>query len=124
MYFFLIIKGISIIYLQVDHVILYDFPRNMIDYLHRVGRTGRAGNPGKVTAIYTRKDGEFVNYVKNKYISQRLRHRGKSLIQIKKPSKRVSRRLERQKNSSKQRSAKTEKIKMRQPARKLARNNQ
>nr|CAG8540735.1 12650_t:CDS:2 [Entrophospora candida] len=27
----------------VDHVILYDFPTNMIDFLHRIGRTARIG---------------------------------------------------------------------------------
>jgi superfamily II DNA/RNA helicase len=29
--------------IPVEHVILYDFPLNSIDYLHRVGRTARAG---------------------------------------------------------------------------------
>ena len=30
--------------LQVTHVILFDFPHTMVDYLHRVGRTGRVGS--------------------------------------------------------------------------------
>lgn len=40
----------------VDHVILYDFPMNVIDYLHRVGRTARAGKGGKATGLVGRRD--------------------------------------------------------------------
>lgn len=40
----------------VDHVILYDFPRSVIDYIHRVGRTARAGKKGYVTAMIGEKD--------------------------------------------------------------------
>jgi ATP-dependent RNA helicase DDX18/HAS1 len=35
----------------VDHVVLFDFPREPSEYLRRVGRTGRAGREGKVTAL-------------------------------------------------------------------------
>nr|CAG8557092.1 6333_t:CDS:1 [Entrophospora candida] len=37
----------------VDHVILYDFPTNMIDFLHRIGRTARIGKRGKATYFIT-----------------------------------------------------------------------
>jgi superfamily II DNA/RNA helicase len=40
----------------VDHVVLYDFPTSVVDYLHRVGRTARAGNTGKATSLIGRKD--------------------------------------------------------------------
>jgi len=43
-------------HVKVEHVILYDFPRNAIDYLHRIGRTARAGNDGYVTAFIDRRD--------------------------------------------------------------------
>lgn len=44
-------RGID--FVDVDHVILYDFPNNAIDYLHRVGRTGRFGKRGKVSSFVT-----------------------------------------------------------------------
>ena len=28
---------------QINHVVQYDFPTSVTDYLHRVGRTGRVG---------------------------------------------------------------------------------
>ena len=40
---------------SVNHVINYDFPMTMTDYIHRVGRVGRAGSSsnanGKVTSL-------------------------------------------------------------------------
>ncbi len=33
--------------LDVDVVIQYDFPSDVIRFLHRIGRTGRLGKPGK-----------------------------------------------------------------------------
>ena len=59
---------------QVDHVVMFDFPLNPIDYLHRAGRTARGlnsgnhpsqqqsggvvkrGGEGKVTALVTKRD--------------------------------------------------------------------
>jgi ATP-dependent RNA helicase DDX18/HAS1 len=35
----------------VDHVILFDFPREPSEYIRRVGRTGRAGRRGKATVL-------------------------------------------------------------------------
>ncbi|KAE9457457.1 hypothetical protein C3L33_10639, partial [Rhododendron williamsianum] len=42
--------------LNVDHVVMFDFPSNSIDYLHRTGRTARMGAKGKVTSLVTKKD--------------------------------------------------------------------
>jgi len=41
---------------RVDHVINFDFPRNPIDYIHRAGRTARAGVTGKITSLLQRRD--------------------------------------------------------------------
>lgn len=48
----------------VEHVILYDFPRNAIDYIHRIGRTARAGNSGYVTAFVGRADHYLAEQIK------------------------------------------------------------
>ncbi|KAK3832837.1 MAG: P-loop containing nucleoside triphosphate hydrolase protein [Linnemannia gamsii] len=40
----------------VQHVVLYDFPVTIIDYLHRVGRTARGGRGGRATSLVGRKD--------------------------------------------------------------------
>ncbi|XP_058057873.1 probable ATP-dependent RNA helicase DDX43 [Anopheles bellator] len=39
---------------DVTHVINYDFPRNIEEYVHRVGRTGRAGRTGISLSFLTR----------------------------------------------------------------------
>ena len=39
---------------HVMHVINYDLPTDIDDYVHRIGRTGRAGNTGIATAFFNR----------------------------------------------------------------------
>ncbi|ELK12892.1 Putative ATP-dependent RNA helicase DDX53 [Pteropus alecto] len=41
---------------DVTHVYNYDFPRNIEEYVHRVGRTGRAGKMGISTTLMTQSD--------------------------------------------------------------------
>jgi ATP-dependent RNA helicase DDX5/DBP2 len=43
---------------DVKVVINYDFPGNVEDYVHRIGRTGRAGAKGKAVTFIGRKDGK------------------------------------------------------------------
>jgi len=40
----------------VKHVINYDLPNDVDDYVHRIGRTGRAGNEGMATAFFNEKN--------------------------------------------------------------------
>jgi probable ATP-dependent RNA helicase DDX4 len=37
---------------NVYHVINYDMPHSIDEYVHRIGRTGRVGNRGKATSFY------------------------------------------------------------------------
>ncbi|CAD0110784.1 unnamed protein product [Aureobasidium uvarum] len=39
---------------NVKHVVNYDLPTDIDDYVHRIGRTGRAGNTGVATAFFNR----------------------------------------------------------------------
>lgn len=39
---------------NVQHVINYDLPTDIDDYVHRIGRTGRAGNVGIATSFFNR----------------------------------------------------------------------
>jgi len=36
----------------VAHVINYDMPKSVDEYVHRIGRTGRVGNTGRATSFY------------------------------------------------------------------------
>lgn len=42
--------------LKVEHVVLFDFPTSAVDYIHRAGRTARAGATGRVTSFVTKRD--------------------------------------------------------------------
>jgi len=46
---------------NVKHVINYDLPHDIDDYVHRIGRTGRAGNDGFATAFFNEKNGNIAS---------------------------------------------------------------
>lgn len=47
---------------QVDHVVMFDFPLNALDYLHRSGRTARGDRTGgRVTALVSKRDRVLAN---------------------------------------------------------------
>ncbi|PWN48255.1 DEAD-domain-containing protein [Violaceomyces palustris] len=45
---------------NVTHVVNYDLPSDVDDYVHRIGRTGRAGNTGHATAFFNRSNKNIV----------------------------------------------------------------
>lgn len=45
---------------NVQHVINYDLPNDIDDYVHRIGRTGRAGNVGIATSFFNRNNRNIV----------------------------------------------------------------
>ncbi len=51
-------RGIDIS--NVSHVFNFDTPHHSEDYVHRIGRTGRAGKEGRAFTIATPDDGKFV----------------------------------------------------------------
>jgi ATP-dependent RNA helicase DeaD len=50
---------------NVTHVFNYDVPKNPDDYVHRIGRTARAGESGKAITILENRDFEFFQAVLN-----------------------------------------------------------
>ena len=38
---------------NITHVFNYDYPNNSEDYIHRIGRTGRAGAMGTAITLFT-----------------------------------------------------------------------
>lgn len=48
----------------VAHVVNLDLPKSMEDYVHRIGRTGRAGSVGQATSFYTDRDMFLVAQIK------------------------------------------------------------
>jgi superfamily II DNA/RNA helicase len=49
-------RGLDVGVGGVDHVVNFDFPKNPTDYMHRTGRTARAGASGRVTSLVTKRD--------------------------------------------------------------------
>jgi len=41
---------------DVNHVVNYELPKDIDDYIHRIGRTARAGNQGLATSFYNNKN--------------------------------------------------------------------
>lgn len=37
---------------DVQHVVNFDLPNNIDEYVHRIGRTGRCGNIGRAVSFY------------------------------------------------------------------------
>ncbi|KAM9563191.1 putative ATP-dependent RNA helicase DDX43 [Guaruba guarouba] len=44
---------------DITHVFNFDFPRNIEEYVHRVGRTGRAGRTGEAITLVTKNNWRF-----------------------------------------------------------------
>ena len=52
---------------DVTHVINYDLSRDPEEYIHRVGRTARAGETGKATTLLSEKDHSTFNHILSTY---------------------------------------------------------
>ena len=46
---------------NIKAVVNYDFPTSIEDYIHRIGRTGRAGAKGDSFTFFTSKDSNFAS---------------------------------------------------------------
>lgn len=52
---------------NVNLVINYDLPMDFKSYIHRIGRTGRAGNLGKTILFINKKDIKFIYFLQRKF---------------------------------------------------------
>ena len=48
---------------SMSHVFNYDVPTHAEDYIHRIGRTGRAGKPGRAITIATSEDNRYLDAI-------------------------------------------------------------
>uniref|UniRef100_A0A3B3STB4 Probable ATP-dependent RNA helicase DDX52 n=1 Tax=Paramormyrops kingsleyae TaxID=1676925 RepID=A0A3B3STB4_9TELE len=59
----LLARGID--FKGVNLVINYDFPTSAVEYIHRIGRTGRAGHKGKAITFFTEDDKPLLRSIAN-----------------------------------------------------------
>ncbi|HLW20387.1 MAG TPA: helicase-related protein, partial [Cyclobacteriaceae bacterium] len=57
-------RGIDIEFLP--HVVNYELPRSPKDYIHRIGRTGRAGSEGEAISLITEEDRHHFKVIQKK----------------------------------------------------------
>lgn len=50
---------------DVQHVIMFDFPQTLADYLHRCGRTARGGEMGRVTLLFAKRNLPLIQQIQN-----------------------------------------------------------
>jgi superfamily II DNA/RNA helicase len=47
----------------VSHVFNYDVPTHAEDYVHRIGRTGRAGRKGAAITLFSKEEGKYIDSI-------------------------------------------------------------
>ncbi|MBA4393162.1 MAG: ATP-dependent helicase [Desulfobacca sp.] len=62
-------RGLDV--LGISHIINFDLPRFAEDYIHRIGRTGRAGESGIAISFASRGDIHYINRIE-RYLKQNL----------------------------------------------------
>ncbi|XP_070699611.1 probable ATP-dependent RNA helicase DDX52 isoform X2 [Pempheris klunzingeri] len=87
----LLARGID--FKGVNLVLNYDFPTSSVEYIHRIGRTGRAGHQGKAITFFTENDKPLLRSIAN-VIKQAGCPVPDYMIGIKKIHSKVKRRLE------------------------------
>lgn len=71
---------------NITHVINFDLPTNVEDYVHRIGRTGRAGASGMALSFAARKDFGFVKEIEKFTVNKMTVHTVEGLEPSAKPS--------------------------------------
>ncbi|MEM7302008.1 MAG: DEAD/DEAH box helicase [Pseudomonadota bacterium] len=63
---------------DVSHVFNYDIPIHAEDYVHRIGRTGRAGREGAAFTLVTKADGKYLDAIE-KLTDQKIEWQGEQV---------------------------------------------
>lgn len=92
---------------DLSHVFNYDVPHNSDDYVHRIGRTGRAGSTGRAWTLATDKDQDYLADIE-KLINQKIPE-GDTPSQQEKPSQRTTKPSSKKSSKSSKKPQKAEK---------------
>ncbi|KAK5164569.1 ATP-dependent RNA helicase dbp6 [Saxophila tyrrhenica] len=65
----------------VTHVVQYDVPRSTTGYVHRVGRTARAGRPGEAWTLFSHSEGRW--FMKEVVKTAKIKRRGEGVEKVK-----------------------------------------
>ena len=63
-------------------VVNYDCPNHYEDYVHRVGRTGRAGNDGTAWTFITPEEGQYAGEVIKAFEAQEIKAAPKQIVAL------------------------------------------
>src|SRR6185437_13395939 len=101
----------------VSHVINFDVPWQPDDYIHRIGRTGRAGMTGIAITLATREDGEAITRIE-KLIGHQI-PRAKDEVQDEPASEQPEKRAKAEKRSRPEKRSAPEKRPAKPPAERM-----
>jgi len=94
---------------DITHVINFDMPRKADIYLHRIGRTGRAGNKGTAISLVEAHDMPVIAKIE-RYMGERLQRRVIEALRPKNKEARVAIKKPKVKRTTAQKKAKAKKI--------------
>ena len=94
---------------DITHVINFDMPRKADIYLHRIGRTGRAGNKGTAISLVEAHDMAVIGKIE-RYIDERLRRRVIESLKPQNKEARIPLKKPKVKKSAAQKKAKAKKV--------------
>lgn len=99
---------------DITHVINFDMPRKADIYLHRIGRTGRAGNKGTAISLVEAHDMAVISKIE-RYMGERLARRVIEELRPKNKEAKVPTKKVKVKKTAAQKKAKAKKIAGRKP---------
>ena len=94
---------------DISHVINFDMPRKADIHLHRIGRTGRAGNKGTAISLVEAHDMAVIGKIE-RYMDERLQRRVIDELRPKNKESKVPQKKPKVKRTTAQKKAKAKKV--------------